>query len=46
MGKKRKKLRGTVDRIIKPVNPKEPEKVQITIAEGDDLYREVRVGTF
>ena len=43
MGKKRKKLRGTVDKIIKPLSPREPEKAQITIAEGEDLYREVRV---
>jgi hypothetical protein len=43
MGKKRKKLRGTVERIIKPVSPTEPEKAEITIAEADDLYREVRV---
>jgi hypothetical protein len=41
--KKRRKMRGTVDKIIKPISPKEPEKAQITIAEGEDLYREVRV---
>jgi hypothetical protein len=43
MGKKRKKMRGRVEKIIKPVSPMEPEKAQITIPEGDDLYREVRV---
>jgi len=43
MGKKTKKMRGTVEKIIKPVSPMEPEKAQITIAEADDLYREVRV---
>ena len=43
MGKKRKKMRGTVEKIIKPVSPMEPEKAQITIPEADDLYREVRV---
>jgi predicted DNA-binding antitoxin AbrB/MazE fold protein len=43
MGKKRKKMRGTVDKIIKPVSAKEPEKAQITISEADDLYREVRI---
>jgi len=43
MGKKRKKMRGTVEKIIKPVSPMEPEKAQITITEADDLYREVRV---
>jgi hypothetical protein len=31
MGKKRKKMRATVEKIIKPVNPREPEKAQITI---------------
>ena len=43
MGKKRKEMRGTVEKIIKPVSPTEPEKAQITIPEADDLYREVRV---
>lgn len=43
MGKKRKKMRGRVEKIIKPVSPTEPEKAQITIPEADDLYREVRV---
>jgi hypothetical protein len=43
MGKKRKKMPGTVEKIIKPVSPTEPEKAQITIPEADDLYREVRV---
>jgi hypothetical protein len=43
MGKKRKKMRGTVEKIIKPVSSREPEKAQITIPEADDLYREVRV---
>jgi hypothetical protein len=43
MGKKRKKMRGTVEKIIKPVIPMEPEKAQITIPDADDLYREVRI---
>ena len=43
MGKKRKKMRATVEKIIKPVSPMEPEKAQITIPDADDLYREVRV---
>lgn len=43
MGKKRKKMRGRVEKIIKPVSPMEPEKAQITIPQADDLYREVRV---
>ena len=43
MTKKRKKLRGTVQKIIKPFNPSEPEKAQIDIHGADDLYREIRV---
>ena len=41
--KKRKKLRGTVQRVIKPYVPGGPEKAQIGIEEADDLYREIRV---
>jgi hypothetical protein len=43
MGKKRKKLPGTVDKVIKPVVPSEPEKAQIEIEGADDLYREIRI---
>lgn len=43
MAKKRKRLRGTVEKIIEPVIPSEPEKAQIGIDEADDLYREIRV---
>ena len=43
MGKKRNKMRGTVEKIIKSISPLEPEKAQISISEADDLYREVRV---
>jgi hypothetical protein len=43
MGKKRKKLRATVRKIIKPPTPSQPEKVQIDIHDGEDLYREIRV---
>ena len=47
MAKKRKKLRGRVERIIKPSFPQEREKAEIEI-EGaddlyDDLYREIRI---
>ena len=42
-GKKRKKLHGVVQKIIKPRFPAEPEKAQIGIQEADELYREVRV---
>jgi hypothetical protein len=43
MGKKRKKLHGTVDKIIEPVVPSQPEKAQINIEGADDLYREIRI---
>ena len=36
-------LPGTVQKIIKPVVPSEPEKAQINIEGGEDLYREIRV---
>lgn len=42
-GKKRKKLHGTVEKIIKPINPNMPEKAQISIETADELYREIRV---
>jgi uncharacterized cupredoxin-like copper-binding protein len=43
MGKKRKKMHGTVEKIIKPISPGQPEKAQIGIEECDELYREIRV---
>lgn len=43
MTKKRKKLRGTVQKVIKPVFPGESEKAEIEVHEADDLYREIRV---
>ena len=43
MGKKRKLLHGTVQKIIKPINPSEPEKVQIEVDNAEDLYREIRI---
>jgi hypothetical protein len=43
MTKKRKKLKGTVEKIIKPSHRSQPEKAQIAIHEADDLYREIRV---
>jgi hypothetical protein len=36
-------LPATVEKIIKPVVPSEPEKAQIEIEKGEDLYREIRV---
>jgi len=43
MGRKRKKMKGTVQKIIQPLSPQQPEKAQIDIHEADDLYREIRV---
>lgn len=43
MGRKRKKFLGTVEKIIKPPAPSEPEKAQIEIDGADHLYREIRV---
>jgi hypothetical protein len=43
MSRKRQKLQGTVQKIIKPAIPSEPEKAQIDIEGGDDLYREIRI---
>ena len=40
--KKRKRMHGRVEKIIKPGGG-EPEKVQIAIDEAEDLYKEVRV---
>jgi hypothetical protein len=41
--KKRKKLRGTVEKIIPPLTPGEPDKPQIHIKEADHLYQEIRI---
>lgn len=43
MAKKRKKLRGTVQKLIVPNLPEETEKAEIDIEEADVLYREIRV---
>jgi hypothetical protein len=43
VSKKRRKMRGTVEKVIEPALPSEPEKAQISIDEGDHLYREIRV---
>jgi hypothetical protein len=40
---KRKKLRGTVTKVIKPTYPSSKEKAEIDIHDADDLYREIRV---
>jgi hypothetical protein len=36
-------LPGTVEKIIKPSQPNEPEKAQIAIEGADMLYREIRI---
>jgi uncharacterized protein YfaS (alpha-2-macroglobulin family) len=41
--KRKKKLTGTVDRLIKSPDPRLPEKAQINIHEADDLYKEIRI---
>ena len=43
IGKKRKKLLGTVEKVIKPIAKSEPEKAEIGIKGADDLYREIRI---
>jgi hypothetical protein len=43
MSKRRKKLHGTVQKIIKPLDPSQPEKAQIDIQGADHLYREIRI---
>jgi len=34
---------GTVEKIIQPPHPSEPEKAQIAVEGADDLYREIRI---
>ena len=41
MSRKHKKLRGTVEKVIKSNHS--PEKAQIAIHEAEDLYKEIRV---
>ncbi len=43
MAKKRKKLHGTVEKIIKPIMATQSEKAEISIDEGEDLYKEIRI---
>jgi hypothetical protein len=43
MGKKRRKMQATVEKVIKSGIPSEPDKAQISIPEGEALYREIRV---
>ncbi len=36
-------LPATVEKIIKPLTPDDPEKAQISIEGADHLYREIRI---
>jgi hypothetical protein len=36
-------LPATVEKIIKPITPGEPEKAQIAVEGADHLYRELRI---
>jgi len=36
-------LPGTVEKVIKSPNSKEPEKAQIAVEGADELYREIRI---
>jgi hypothetical protein len=43
MSKKRRKMRSTVKKVIKPIVPTDPEKVEIEVHGAEDLYREIRI---
>jgi hypothetical protein len=36
-------LTGTVEKIISPISPNQPEKAQVTVEGAEDLYKEIRV---
>lgn len=36
-------LPGTVEKVIHPPSPNDPEKAQIAVEGADDLYRDLRV---
>jgi predicted DNA-binding antitoxin AbrB/MazE fold protein len=36
-------LPGTVEKIIKPIDPREPEKAQVAVEGAEELYREIRI---
>jgi hypothetical protein len=36
-------LSGTVEKIIPPITPNEPEKAQISVEGAEHLYKEIRV---
>jgi hypothetical protein len=41
--KKRRRMQGKVEQIIKPLVPGAKEKAQIEVEGADDLYREIRI---
>jgi len=41
--RKRRKMRGTVQEVLKPLLSDEPEKAQISVHEAEELYREIRI---
>ena len=43
MGRKKQRLHGRVNRLIKSVDPSKPEKAEIAIEEAEELYREIRI---
>ena len=36
-------LPGAVEKIIRPIDPREPEKAQIAVEGAEELYREIRI---
>jgi hypothetical protein len=40
---KRRRMRGKVQKLIKPFTPAQSGKAEILINEADDLYRELRI---
>ena len=36
-------LPGKVEKVIKSPDPGEPEKAQVSLEKGDDLYKEIRI---
>jgi hypothetical protein len=40
---KKRKLRGTVQKVLKSPHSRDPEKAEISIDEAEDLYKEIRI---
>jgi len=41
--KPKTKKAGTVRKVIKPIDPSQPEKAEIEIHDADHLYKEIRI---